>query len=170
MKICPKCNIEHKKSGNYCCRSCANSRTFTAETNEKKRKSGLEFYSKFTSEERKEIQAQKETKFDAHARQLRVQQKNLETSWSRPHHEMGHGSVRKRLLYERNHTCEECGIGNIYNGKSLSLELDHIDGNNKNNKIENLRILCPNCHSQTPTHRAKNIKYKKLLAEKNIGM
>lgn len=80
---------------------------------------------------------------------------------------MAHDSLRKRLLVERDYTCEACGIGNEYNGKPLSLELDHIDGNNK---IENLRILCPNCHSQTPTHRSKNIKYKRLLAEKNIGI
>ena len=170
MKTCPKCDTLHEKSGKYCCRSCANSRTFTAETKKKKSKSNLEFYSNFTPEERKELQAQKNTKFDAYARQLRVQQKNLETSWSRPYHEMGHGSARKRLLYERNHTCEECGTGDTYNGKPLSLELDHIDGNSSNNKIENLRILCPNCHSQTPTHRAKNIKYKRLLLEKNIGI
>ena len=165
MKTCPKCNVIHEKSGKFCSRSCANSRTFTAETNDKKRNSNLKFYSNFTSEERKELQAQKDTKFDAYARQLRVQQKNLETSWSRPYEEMHQGSLRKRLLHERNHTCEQCGIGNEYNGKPLSLELDHVDGNSDNNKIENLRILCPNCHSQTPTHRAKNIKYKRLLKE-----
>lgn len=165
MKICPKCKITHEKAGKFCSRSCANSRTFTAETNDKKRNSNLKFYSNFTPEERKELQAQKDTKFDAYARQLRVQQKNLETSWSRPYEEMRQGSLRKRLLHERNHTCEQCGIGNEYNGKPLSLELDHIDGNSNNNKIENLRILCPNCHSQTPTHRAKNIKYKRLLRE-----
>jgi 5-methylcytosine-specific restriction endonuclease McrA len=152
----------HEKSGKFCSRSCANSRTFTAETKDKKRNSNLKFYSNFTPEERKELQAQKDTKFDAYARQLRVQQKNLETSWSRPYEEMRQGSLRKRLLHERNHTCEQCGIGNEYNGKPLSLELDHIDGNSSNNKIENLRILCPNCHSQTPTHRAKNIKFKRL--------
>ena len=162
MKACPKCGTMHEKSGKFCSRSCANSRTFTAETKDKKRNSNLKFYSNFTPEERKELQAQKDTKFDAYARQLRVQQKNLETSWSRPYEEMRQGSLRKRLLHERNHTCEQCGIGNEYNGKPLSLELDHIDGNSSNNKIENLRILCPNCHSQTPTHRAKNIKFKRL--------
>ena len=165
MKTCPKCKTTHEKSGKFCSRSCANSRTFTTETNDKKRNSNLKFYSNFTPEERKELQAQKDTKFDAYARQLRVQQKNLETSWSRPYEEMRQGSLRKRLLHERNHTCEQCGIGNEYNGKPLSLELDHVDGNSNNNKVENLRILCPNCHSQTPTHRAKNIKYKRLLKE-----
>ena len=106
--------------------------------------------------------------FDAH--QKKVQEANRKREWSKPYEEMSHTSVRKRLLHERNHTCEECGTGNEYNGKPLSLELDHKDGNSKNNKIENLRILCPNCHSQTPTHRSKNIKYKRLLLEKNIGI
>jgi hypothetical protein len=165
MKTCPKCNALHEKSGKYCCRSCANSRTFTAETNEKKRKSGLNFYSKLSRDERKQLHAEKMKLYDFDEHQRKVQTANRKREWSKPYEEMSHTSLRKRLLHERNHTCEECGIGNIYNGKALSLELDHIDGNSKNNKIENLRILCPNCHSQTPTHRSKNIKYKRLLKE-----
>jgi hypothetical protein len=41
-------------------------------------------------------------------------------------------------------------------GKPIPLEIDHIDGNAGNNFPDNLRLLCPNCHSQTPTHKARN--------------
>ena len=51
--------------------------------------------------------------------------------------------------------CEECDIAD-WNGKSIVLEIDHIDGNNKNHRFDNLKILCPNCHSQTPTFRRRN--------------
>lgn len=55
--------------------------------------------------------------------------------------------------------CECCGITD-WNGKPLNMELHHIDGNTSNNKLENLQILCPNCHAQTDTFRAKNKKDK----------
>ena len=53
--------------------------------------------------------------------------------------------------------CEECGISE-WNGKPIACELDHINGNSNEHILENLRVLCPNCHSQTDTFRAKNIK------------
>ena len=55
---------------------------------------------------------------------------------------------------------ERCEICNIteWNGLPVSLELDHIDGDRTNHRLENVRIICPNCHSQTVTYRARNIK------------
>lgn len=52
--------------------------------------------------------------------------------------------------------CQKCGNCGEWCGESITLELDHADGDNYNNSWENLRYLCPNCHSQTPTYRARN--------------
>lgn len=75
-----------------------------------------------------------------------------------PNHKTG---VHKRLVkyFKANvHNCMECGIGKVWNGKLLVFEIDHINGDRENNYYSNLRYLCPNCHSQTDTFRAKNIK------------
>lgn len=53
--------------------------------------------------------------------------------------------------------CEECGVGEEWNGSPLMLQLEHVDGDRTHNRIENLKILCPNCHSQTPTYAGRNI-------------
>jgi len=47
--------------------------------------------------------------------------------------------------------CALCGVGCEYNNKRLVHATDHIDGNPKNNELKNLRLVCPNCHSQTDT-------------------
>jgi 5-methylcytosine-specific restriction endonuclease McrA len=135
---------------------------FSEDAIEKKRAKTKAFWSQFDEAGRKEHNKEKMLKYNFEEHQRKVQLKNQQRAWSIPYEDMSHSSARKRLLHEKNYICEECGTGNTYNGKPLSLELDHKDGNNKNNKLENLRILCPNCHSQTPTHRSKNIKFKRL--------
>jgi 5-methylcytosine-specific restriction endonuclease McrA len=64
------------------------------------------------------------------------------------------GTIRK-ILHEQNPSCFECGI-QTWQGKTISLEVDHIDGDASNNLPNNLRLLCPNCHSVTPTWKARN--------------
>jgi hypothetical protein len=70
--------------------------------------------------------------------------------------------LKNRLLYEglKQRKCEQCELTE-WNDKPLSLELHHIDGDYLNNTIENLLLLCPNCHSCTENYRGKN---KKLSA------
>lgn len=53
--------------------------------------------------------------------------------------------------------CECCGLTE-WNGLPIPLELHHIDGNRTNHRLDNIQILCLNCHAQTETFRAKNIK------------
>ncbi len=56
--------------------------------------------------------------------------------------------------------CEECGWAKKTPDGYLPLELDHINGDRHDNRLENLRVLCPNCHSLKPTHRGRNRKKK----------
>jgi hypothetical protein len=67
-------------------------------------------------------------------------------------------SLREKLIkcgiFENK--CSVCGQLPWWNGKKLVLQLDHINGNHTDNRLENLRILCPHCHTQTETYGAKN--------------
>lgn len=74
-----------------------------------------------------------------------------------PFEDFGIVGKRSRILLEQNYCCAECGIKD-WNNKPLTLELDHKDGDKTNETRENLWCLCPNCHSQTPTFRGRNIK------------
>mgnify|MGYP003670986678 CR=1 FL=1 len=84
-------------------------------------------------------------------------------------------SVMKTYLLEQsNNQCSECGWSKInLTTNKIPLEVDHINGISKDNRIENLRVLCPNCHSLTPTYKGANKKssrtYRKTLeVKKNI--
>jgi hypothetical protein len=67
--------------------------------------------------------------------------------------------LKKRLILNgiKKNKCEECNLES-WKGLTLNCELEHIDGNRTNHRLENLKMLCPNCHSQTGTFRGRNKK------------
>jgi len=64
----------------------------------------------------------------------------------------GKSQIKKRLIEQIGYQCTCCKLKE-WLGKPITLELEHIDGDNRNNTLNNLTLLCPNCHSQTPTWR-----------------
>lgn len=66
--------------------------------------------------------------------------------------------IKPHLIKERGHKCEECNLTHWLN-KPITLELEHIDGDRTNPSKSNLKLLCPNCHSYTPTWRRKKSSF-----------
>lgn len=75
--------------------------------------------------------------------------------------------LKKRLFSSKlkDVRCEECGWCEMSVDGRIPLELDHINGNSRDNQLKNLRVLCPNCHSLKPSHRGRN--KKKLVRWRN---
>ncbi len=75
------------------------------------------------------------------------------------------GNLREMLIKSgREYFCEECGQSPRFNGKKLVLQVDHKNGISHDHRLENLRFLCPNCHTQTDTYSWKNVRRKRLLS------
>ncbi len=72
------------------------------------------------------------------------------------------GQIKKRLLQDGilENVCSECGLRDYWNDKPIVMHLDHINGVNNDNRITNLRMLCPNCHSQQETYAGRNARKK----------
>jgi hypothetical protein len=134
----------------YCSRSCA------AKVNNKKRvklhskcvclNCGKDFSVKIKNH------TGKYCSFDCgakHKSELRMQ------AWLAGEVEVSANALRKYMAILKPHQCEVCGVSE-WNGKPVPLEVDHIDGDHKNNTLDNLRRICPNCHAQTDTYKSKN--------------
>lgn len=68
---------------------------------------------------------------------------------------MDRATIRKYIAEERGYKCVECGISS-WNGKSITLQVNHKDGNASNHNFDNVELICPNCHSQTETFGSRN--------------
>lgn len=79
--------------------------------------------------------------------------------------------LRRRLLREglMEQRCQLCGVSE-WMGKPLTIELDHINGVHNDHRLENLRMLCPNCHSQTRTFRGRNVRRQQPSKPSQLGM
>lgn len=80
--------------------------------------------------------------------------------------------LKKRLISEGKleNLCAACGLAPEWNGQPLMLQLDHINGVSNDHRIENLRFLCPNCHTQTDTYCGRNLRKGKTCADCNRGI
>lgn len=152
MKMCPKCKKNHDKNGIFCSRNCANARIQTKDI--RKRKSDkLKHRWEKLSEKEKQILSKKQIlvwakRTEQSLKNLLVEDFNL----------LSYDSKRLRILIEQNHACDNCKLAS-WCDHQIVLELDHRDGNRENNSRENLRGLCPNCHSLTPNWRGRKIAY-----------
>ena len=155
MNKCLQCNKElNSEFKRFCNRSC--SATFnnnkrktrgyyhSAETIEKMRISG-KIHGKKSNAAILDRELWKQQLREAHNRRIA----------SLPFHELGWEGKRRRVIEEQQNKCLICNLSE-WNNIPLTLEVDHIDGDNNNNARENLRALCPNCHSTTHTWRGKN--------------
>jgi len=77
------------------------------------------------------------------------------------------GSLKNRIVKDNllDYKCVECGNKGEWMGKKISLILDHINGVNNDNRLENLRFLCPNCNATLDTHCGGNVKNKKNVKQ-----
>lgn len=70
--------------------------------------------------------------------------------------------------FGRPHRCEVCGLRPVWNGRLLVLQIDHKNGKKWDHRPENVRFICPTCHSQTPTFGAKNKSLVRVMEQVDV--
>ena len=137
MHICEVCGVHHNGdygSGRFCGLRCSKSRRPSVESNLKRTQS---------LKKRKTEISQRV----GHSHYTRLLLANFE--------QLSTHLKKKRIIQEQNGCCKICGITE-WQQFPINLQLDHIDGDGRNNQYDNLRAICPNCHSQTDTYTGRN--------------
>jgi len=105
-------------------------------------------------------QAHLKGRHNPHARKRPLEQVLVRGSAFQSNH------LRKRLIAE-NILVARCCVCMLTDWleQPIPLELDHLDGDRENNSLDNLRLICPNCHAMTPTYRGKNVALRRKVKE-----
>ena len=158
MKICNKCGNQHIKSGNFCSRSCANSRSFTEEAKYKKSVA----MKQFAATDEGQVNTQRRSMINGVTERSSISKDRTRTTiYKKMDRKFDDGlisdrKVLRRVLTERRgYKCDVCSLVDWCNAP-LTLQVDHIDGDPSNNLPINLRLICPNCHSQTSSFGGRN--------------
>ena len=154
QNICERCEKRYtfekgKNTKRFCCIKCSNTRVITEVVREKITKGNKRAWESKTEEQRR-IFGEKVKKS-----QQKRSHTYLKNILSRPFEDLPRQTKYKRVLIEQCGCCLHCKNSH-WMGTPITLEIDHINGINTDNSRENLRYLCPNCHSQTPTWRGRN--------------
>lgn len=156
MEKCKKCGKEFnpvKGLVNYCTIECRNSREWSDDDKKKKSLSAKSSEKVIIANSSRPVNYWKkigEIRKENHRKQI------LESNYE----DLSFESLRFRILYEQENKCNRCGLDK-WLGQDIILELEHKDGNNKNNVRDNLEMICPNCHSLTETWRGRNKKERR---------
>ena len=167
--ICEKCKSKHDGlygSGRFCSNICARSSS-TLNDNKKERKVSrcIKCGVEININKRASHSIAKCNKCKPPVRLKRILIKNVEDYFKEnsitTRYRIKELIKKHKLLTIK---CHNCGCGEIWNNKHLSLQLEHINGIYNDNRLENLTLLCPNCHSQTATYagKGKNKKIKRV--------
>ena len=152
VKSCPRCGAEHSKRGMFCSQRCGNVRS--PESVARQAAGRRRYYAGLSPECRMELSRR-------NAAGGRGSKEGVRRAWEKkfratPWDELSQDGKKRRVLEEQCGVCAGCGTAD-WRGRPLTFELEHKDGDRTNNTRANLEVLCPNCHSQTPTWRGRGI-------------
>jgi hypothetical protein len=166
MKTCPKCLALHAKPGVFCSRTCANSRSFSVESRQKKSVSAKAAWDSLPVE----VQRAKSEVLANHSHRpvKNTAEASLTNLLARDWDSLGVQYKRLRVILEQDGKCNGCSISH-WREQPITLEYEHKDGNNANNARDNVEALCPNCHSQTSTWRGRKNGVRQKKVDSLVG-
>lgn len=148
------------KNGKYCCKQFS----VQCEVNKQKNSSGLKKAHSDGKMPSNTFGSRKWNKGKTIFSDERVKRTYSKEEYFCEQSKVNTGAIKNIIVKEKllPYCCEQCNNTGQWLNKVIVLELDHKNGNNKDNRIENLRFLCPNCHSQTTNFKGKNINSGKI--------
>lgn len=174
--------INQLKNGKYCCskhnNSCPENKRKNADGLKNAYKNGDrkpagDVYEKLSDDVKKRMAW---SRGKSSTQDTRIRKKYTDEFIFKENSDVSNKVVKNRLMSNPNyvHRCELCSIKEWYDPfenkiKPVNLELDHINGNERDNRKENLRLICSNCHSFTPTYKGRNINKGFKSGEKKIS-